>query len=42
MTIIIISITLILGFVGFSIVIWSFFNTRNKFYEEYKSRKRNK
>jgi nitrogen fixation-related uncharacterized protein len=40
MTTIIITITLLLGIVGISTVIWSVFNTRKKFYEEYKSRKR--
>ena len=42
MTSIIILITLIVGLIGVSTVIWSFVNTRNKFYEEYKSRKRSK
>lgn len=42
MTIIIISITIIIGIIGIATVVWSFINTRNKFYEEYKSRKRNK
>ena len=40
-TTIIISLTLIIGIVGISTVAWSIINTRNKFYEEYKSRKRN-
>lgn len=42
MTSIIITITLLLGGVGISIVIWSYVNTRNKFYKEYISRKRGK
>lgn len=42
MTMLVISMTLIIGLVGVSTAIWSFINTRNKFYEEYKSRKRNK
>jgi len=41
-TTIIISLTLVIGAVGISVVVWSIINTRNKFYEEYKSRKRNK
>lgn len=39
MTTLIISITLIIGLVGIATVIWSFINTRNEFYKEYKSRK---
>ena len=42
MTIIIISITMIIGVIGIATVVWSFINTRNKLYEEYKLRKRNK
>jgi len=42
MTYIIVSITIIIGLIGISTVIWSLINTRNKFYKEYKSRKRNK
>jgi len=40
MTALVISITLLIGFIGISTVVWSFINTRNKSYEEYKSRKR--
>ncbi len=41
-TTIIISLTLVIGIVGISTAAWSIVNTRNKFYEEYKSRKHNK
>lgn len=41
-TTIIISLTLVIGVVGISTFTWSIINTRKKFYEEYKSRKRNK
>lgn len=41
-TTIIIALTLVMGFVGISTVVWSIINTRNKFYEEYKERKKNK
>lgn len=41
-TTIIISLTLVIGIVGISTVAWSILNTRKKFYEEYKSRKRSK
>jgi len=39
-TTIIISLTLIVGVVGIATFAWSIINTRNKYYEEYKSRKR--
>lgn len=39
-TTIIVTVTLALGFIGISAVVWSILNTRKKYYEEYKSRKR--
>ena len=39
-TTIIISLTLIIGVAGIATVAWSIINTRNKYYKEYKSRKR--
>jgi nitrogen fixation-related uncharacterized protein len=42
MTALVISITLIIGFIGISTVVWSFINTRNKSYEDYNTRKRSK
>lgn len=42
MTAILISATVIIGLIGLSTVMWSFMNTREKFYKEYKSRKRSK
>jgi len=41
-TTIIVSIALILGLVGISTIVWSIVNTRKKYYEDYKSRKRDK
>ncbi len=41
-TTIIITVTLALGLIGVATVIWSILNTRKKFYEEYKTRKRTK
>jgi nitrogen fixation-related uncharacterized protein len=42
MTTLVILTTVIIGFVGVSTVVWSFVNTRNKSYEDYKSRKHKK
>lgn len=42
MTALVISITLFVGFIGIATVVWSFINTRNKSYEDYKTRKRSK
>ena len=42
MTVLVILLTFIIGFIGISIATWSFINTRNKYYAEYKSRKRTK
>jgi nitrogen fixation-related uncharacterized protein len=39
-TTIIVSLTLVIGVVGIITFTWSIINTRNKFYKEYKSRKR--
>lgn len=40
MTIIIIVLTLVIGLVGISIAIWSFIDTRKRYFDEYLSRKR--
>lgn len=41
MTTFIISATVILALAGVSVSIWSLISTRNKYYKEYKGRKRN-
>lgn len=41
MTIFIISATVILALSGVAVSIWSLVSTRNKYYKEYKGRKRN-
>ena len=41
MTTFIISATVILALAGVAVSIWSLISTRNKYYKEYKGRKRN-
>lgn len=41
MTNIIVSLTVILALAGISVAVWSLINTRNKYFKEYKDRKRN-
>lgn len=41
MTTLIISATVILALAGISVSIWSLVSTRNKYFKEYKDRKRN-
>ena len=41
MTIIVVSITAALAFAGIAVAVWSLINTRNKYFTEYKERKRN-
>lgn len=41
MTTIIVSLTAILALAGVSVAVWSLINTRNKYFNEYKERKRN-
>lgn len=41
MTTFIISVTAILTLAGIAVSIWSLISTRNKYYKEYKGRKRN-
>lgn len=41
MTTFIISVTAILALAGVAVSIWSLLSTRNKYYKEYKGRKRN-
>ncbi|HSH24743.1 MAG TPA: hypothetical protein VLA13_04315 [Massilibacterium sp.] len=41
MTSIIISLTVILALAGVSVAVWSLINTRNKYFDDYKERKRN-
>lgn len=40
MTSLVIISTCIIGFVGILTATWSYINTRNKYYEEYKTRKK--
>jgi len=42
MTSLIIILTCIMGFIGIFTATWSYVNTRNKYYEEYKTKKRTK
>lgn len=41
MTTIIVSLTAILALAGVSVAVWSLICTRNKYFKEYKERKRN-
>lgn len=41
MTTLIVSLTVILALAGIGVSMWSLVNTRNKYFEEYKERKRN-
>lgn len=41
MTTIVVSVTVILTLAGLSVVIWSLITTRDKYFKEYKERKRN-
>ena len=41
MNILIYSITGVAALIGAGVAVWSFFDTRNKYYEEYKKRKFN-
>ena len=38
---IIVSLTVILALAGVSVAVWSLVNTRKKYFEEYRKRKRN-
>lgn len=40
MTTLILTIAVIVGLVGICVAVWSFFNTRNKYYSEYVERKK--
>ncbi len=40
MTILILTATVLIGLCGIGVAVWSFFNTRNKYYSEYVERKK--
>ncbi|EHC07697.1 hypothetical protein Sbal625DRAFT_0028 [Shewanella baltica OS625] len=41
MTAIIVFLTAVLALAGVSVAVWSLINTRNKYFKDYKGRKRN-